>query len=106
MHCLTERPDIIEQINYYGQNSAYTVRLRNHGRASSHFHLIVAVRVRGAFVSVPALVAAIEAFLAAWNNDPKPFIWTAKVEDIMAKRERARAKLDLINPGCTKPRGR
>lgn len=48
---------------------------------------------RGAFVSVPDLVQAIEAFLAAWNADPQPFVWTAKLEDILRKIERARAKL-------------
>jgi len=61
---------------------------------------------RGAFVSVPDLIAAIEAFLAAWNEDPKPFVWTATVEDIMAKIERARAKLEQMKPGCTLPRRR
>lgn len=61
---------------------------------------------RGVFVSVPDLIAAIQAFLSAWNEDPKPFVWTAKVEEIMAKRERAQAKLESIKPGCTKPRRR
>lgn len=61
---------------------------------------------RGAFVSVPDLVQAIEAFLAAWNLDPKPFVWTAKVEDILRKIERARAKLEALKPGCTLPRRR
>jgi transposase len=61
---------------------------------------------RGAFVSVPDLVQAIEAFLAAWNQDPRPFVWTAKVEAIMKKIERARAKLEAIQPGCTQPRRR
>ncbi len=32
---------------------------------------------RGVFHSVPDLIAAIEAFLAAHNDDPKPFVWTA-----------------------------
>jgi transposase len=59
---------------------------------------------RGVFVSVPDLIQAIQAFLSAWNEDPKPFIWTAKVEEIMVKRERARAKLDSIKPGSTEPR--
>ena len=59
---------------------------------------------RGVFVSVPDLIQAIEAFLSAWNEDPKPFIWTAKVEEIMAKRERARVKLESIKPGSTNPR--
>ena len=61
---------------------------------------------RGAFVSVAALVQAIEAFLAAWNTDPQPFVWTAKLEDILRKIERARAKLESLQPGCTQPRRR
>ena len=61
---------------------------------------------RGAFVSVPDLVQAIEAFLAAWNEKPNPFVWTAKVDAIMEKIERARAKLETIKPGCTQPRRR
>jgi hypothetical protein len=32
---------------------------------------------RGVFKSVPDLIAAIEAYLQANNNDPKPFVWTA-----------------------------
>jgi len=61
---------------------------------------------RGTFVSVPDLIQAIEEFLAAWNQDPRPFVWTAKVEDIMAKLERARSRLETIEPGCTQPRKR
>lgn len=61
---------------------------------------------RGAFVSVPDLVQAIEAFLAAWNADPQPFVWTAKLEEILQKIDRARAKLESIQPGCTQPRRR
>ena len=61
---------------------------------------------RGSFVSVPDLQAAIVKFLAAWNLKPKPFIWTAKVEDILQKLDRARAKLEEIKPGCTQPRGK
>lgn len=61
---------------------------------------------RGAFVSVPDLIQAIEAFLAAWNADPKPFVWTAKVEDILRKIARAREKLEALKPGCTQPRRR
>ena len=61
---------------------------------------------RGAFVSVTDLIQAIEAFLAAWNEDPKPFVWTAKIEDIIQKIERARAKLESIEPGCTQSRRR
>jgi transposase len=61
---------------------------------------------RGAFVSVPDLVQAIATFLAAWNADPKPFVWTAKLEDILRKIERARTKLESVQPGCTQPRRR
>ncbi len=61
---------------------------------------------RGAFVSVADLIQAIEAFLAAWNENPKPFVWTAEVEAIVEKIERARVKLEAIKPGCTQPRRR
>ena len=61
---------------------------------------------RGAFGSVPDLVQAIEAFLAAWNADPQPFVWTATLEEILQKIDRARAKLESIQPGCTQPRRR
>jgi transposase len=61
---------------------------------------------RASFVSVPDLKAAIEEFLRAWNQDPKPFIWTATVEDIIKKIERARAKVEQIKPGSTLPRGK
>src|SRR5262245_14154674 len=58
---------------------------------------------RGAFASVPDLVQAIEALLAAWNENPRPFVWTAKLEDILQKIERVRAKLESIHPGSTQP---
>jgi transposase len=61
---------------------------------------------RGSFGSVADLLTAIDLFLEAWNQQPKPFVWTAKVEDIIKKIERARAKLEEIKPGCTQPRGK
>ena len=54
---------------------------------------------RGAFVSVAELQEAIEQFLQAWNEAPRPFVWTATVERIMAKVERARQKLEETKPG-------
>jgi transposase len=48
---------------------------------------------RGAFSSVAVLVKAIESYIAEHNLDPKPFIWTAKAGDILAKVTRARAAL-------------
>src|SRR5258708_2805770 len=55
---------------------------------------------RGAFVSVAELQAAIEQFLQAWNEAPKPFVWTATVERIMAQDQRAMQKLQRVQPGC------
>ncbi len=55
---------------------------------------------------MPDLQKAIADFLASWNLKPNPFIWTAKVEDMMKKIDRARAKLEEIKPGCTQPRGK
>jgi len=48
---------------------------------------------RGVFHSVPDLIAAIEEYLAAHNQDPKPFVWTAEIDTIMEKVSRARAAL-------------
>jgi transposase len=61
---------------------------------------------RGVFLSVPDLVQAIESFLDAWNENPQPFVWTAKLEEILKKIDRARSKLESIQPGCTQPRRR
>ena len=58
---------------------------------------------RDSFLGVDDLVAAIDKFLAAWNEHPKPFIWTATVESIVAKLARCRQTLEQIQPGCTAP---
>jgi hypothetical protein len=44
--------------------------------------------------SVPELVAKIEAYLDATNNNPKPFVWTATSESILAKIARGRVALE------------
>jgi transposase len=49
---------------------------------------------RGVFHSVPDLIAAIERYLAAHNEDAKPFVWTAEVDAIVEKVTRARAALE------------
>jgi hypothetical protein len=59
---------------------------------------------RGSFVSVPDLKRAIEAFLQAWNQNPNPFIWSATVEEIIKKIDRARGKMEQIKLGSTQPR--
>lgn len=58
---------------------------------------------RGSFASVPELIAAIKEFLEAWNEKPKPFLWHATVESILAKLSRCRQTLEQIQPGCTLP---
>lgn len=61
---------------------------------------------RDSFGSVPELKQAIDEFLAAWNEKPKPFVWTATVDSIVAKLARCRQTLEKIDPGCTLPRRR
>lgn len=61
---------------------------------------------RGAFRSVGDLEKAITDYLAAWNENPRPFVWTATVGEIVEKLGRARAKLEAIKPGCTQRKSR
>jgi len=59
---------------------------------------------RGSFFSVEDLEKAIDEFLAAWNKNPKPFVWTATVDSIQEKLSRCRQTLEQIKPGSTLPR--
>jgi len=59
---------------------------------------------RGSFFSVADLITAINEFLSAWNQDPKPFVWTATVDSIMTKLTRCRQTLEQIQPGYTLPK--
>ena len=52
---------------------------------------------RGVFHSVPDLIAKIEEYLTAHNDDPKPFVWTATADDILAKVARGRVALQAVN---------
>jgi len=54
---------------------------------------------RGSFCSVKDLQHAITEFLAAWNEKPRPFVWTATVESIQHKLARCRHTLEQIQPG-------
>ena len=49
---------------------------------------------RGVFRSVPDLEKAIDEYLEVHNRDPKPFVWTAKVEQILAKVSKCKAILE------------
>ncbi len=51
---------------------------------------------RGVFHSVPDLIAAIEDYLDATNDNPKPFVWTATAEAILEKVRRGRVALNQI----------
>jgi hypothetical protein len=48
---------------------------------------------RGVFHSVPDLITAIEAYLNANNASPRPFVWTATADAILAKVRRGRVAL-------------
>ena len=45
---------------------------------------------RGSFPSVRALVRHIEHYIAHWNENPTPFVWTKKPADIIRKAVRRR----------------
>ena len=99
-----------------------TAWLARHPRFVSHFvptssswmnlverwfgHLDNKAIKRGVFLSVEDLQTSIAAFLAAWNESPKPFVWTATVESIQEKLTRCRRTLEQIQPGCTSPKAR
>ena len=58
------------------------------------FRDITTERLRnGVFRSVPELTTAIKEYIALHNKNPKPFIWTAKAQDILAKVIRANSRL-------------
>ena len=51
---------------------------------------------RGVFNSETDLIAAIDDYLAVHNANPKPFVWTARANDILEKVKRGRANLDKL----------
>jgi hypothetical protein len=52
---------------------------------------------RGVFKNLTDLKAAIKDYIAGHNLKPKPFIWTAQANDILAKVTRARSALNKIS---------
>jgi transposase len=58
---------------------------------------------RGVFHSVPELITAIDDFLQAHNNDPKPFIWTASIDSILEKIGRCKAVLETVHKQSSRP---
>jgi hypothetical protein len=55
---------------------------------------------RGVFHSVRELQTAIEAYIHQHNEQPKPFVWTAKASDILEKVKRGRAALHKLQSAC------
>ena len=52
---------------------------------------------RGVFKSIVDLQAAINRFIAETNEEPKPFVWTAKPDAILAAVKRGRETLESIH---------
>jgi transposase len=53
---------------------------------------------RGAHKSVQALEGDIRAWIAAWNDDPKPFIWKKSAEEILDSLARYLHRMAVTNP--------
>lgn len=51
---------------------------------------------RDIFKSVAELTAAIKTYIERHNQNPKPLVWTAKAEDIIANYRRPLAVLDKV----------
>jgi len=52
---------------------------------------------RGVFHSVPELIDTIYQYLDGYNENPKPFVWTAKVDDILEKVSKCKAILETLH---------
>jgi transposase len=61
---------------------------------------------RGVFVRVDDLIAAIGEYVTVWNENPRPFVWTATVDSIVEKLKGCRQTLEKIKHGCTLPPSR
>lgn len=52
---------------------------------------------RGVFKSVPELVEAIMEYIKVNNENPKPFVWTKKVKEILEKVNRCKAVMETLH---------
>jgi len=52
---------------------------------------------RGIFRSVAELTAAIREFIARYNRNPKPFVWTASANAILKKVRRCKATIETLH---------
>src|ERR1700742_2129920 len=68
-----------------------TERFDRHGDRAMH-----AAR-RGVFHSVPDLIASLQEYLDSHNDAPRPYVWTATAESILAKVARGRIALEKVS---------
>ena len=62
------------------------------------FREITTKRIRrGVFPSVDVLVAAIEEYLQHHNQNPRPFVWTATADQILAKVSKCKAIMETLH---------
>ena len=52
---------------------------------------------RGVFHSVPDLIASLQEYLDSHNDAPRPYVWTATAESILAKVARGRIALEKVS---------
>ncbi len=52
---------------------------------------------RGVFRSVPELIAAIEEYIRCNNENPKPFVWTKRAEEIINKVAHCKAVIETLH---------
>jgi hypothetical protein len=52
---------------------------------------------RGVFRSVPDLIASIQECIDAHNENPRPHVWTATADSILAKVARGRIALEKVS---------
>ena len=52
---------------------------------------------RGVFRSVPDLIASIQEYIDAHNENPRPYVWTATTGSILAKVARGRIALEKVS---------
>ena len=75
-------------LDNYGTHKHPNVQTWLNKRARFHLHL------RGVFTSVCDLTDVITEFINVHNRYPKPFVWAAKVEDILQKIGKCKAILE------------
>ena len=52
---------------------------------------------RGVFHSVPDLISSIQEYIDSHNDAPRPYVWTATAESILAKVARGRIALERVS---------